>query len=40
MIKSTKPKFTIGDNVEINFNTLKKKLRKKQTYPQAFIEIS
>ncbi|NCI19918.1 hypothetical protein EJM73_08390 [Clostridium botulinum] len=40
MIKSSKPKFNVGDNVEINFNTLKKKLRKKQIYPQAFIAIS
>ncbi|EQB4340405.1 hypothetical protein ACYJ2U_001701 [Clostridium botulinum] len=39
-MKSTKPKFNIGDNVEINFNILKKKLRKKQIYPQAFMEIS
>ena len=37
MVKS---KFNIGDNVEINFNTLKKKLRKKQIYPQAFMDIS
>lgn len=39
-MKSTKPKFNIGDNVEINFNILKKKLRKQQIYPQAFMEIS
>lgn len=40
MIKSTKPKFNIGDNVEINFNTLKRKLKQKKIYPQAFMEIS
>lgn len=39
-MKSSKPKFNIGDNVEVNFNTLKKKLRKKKIYPQAFMEIS
>ncbi|HID0767988.1 TPA: hypothetical protein ACXDAZ_002517 [Clostridium botulinum] len=39
-MKSTKPKFNIGDNVEINFDTLKRKLRKKQIYPQAFMEMS
>lgn len=39
-MKSSKPKFNIGDNVEVNFNILKKKLRKKQIYPQAFMDIS
>lgn len=39
-MKSAKPKFNVGDNVEINFNVLKKKLRKKQIYPQAFMGIS
>lgn len=39
-MKSSKPKFNIGDNVKINFDTLKRKLRKKQIYSQAFMEIS
>ncbi|MBD5589248.1 hypothetical protein [Clostridium botulinum] len=39
-MKSSNSKFDIGDNVEINFNILKKKLRKKQIYPQAFLAIS
>ncbi|BAO04829.1 uncharacterized protein CBO05P1_110 [Clostridium botulinum B str. Osaka05] len=39
-MKSLKAKFNVGDNVEINFNTLKKKLGKKQIYPQAFMAIS
>ncbi|EQC1535629.1 hypothetical protein ACY1J9_001460 [Clostridium botulinum] len=39
-MKSTKPKFNIGDNVEVNFKILKEKRNKEKLYEKAFKEIT
>lgn len=40
MVKSSKSKFNIGDNVKIDFNTLEKKRNKGILHEEAFKEIT